>query len=275
MQQIHKLCFLALLILAHTTSAVNLSLKTSELVFLGDAELGPASDGVSRSGALSMTRDGNPFSHGQSLWSTPVPFKPSSNSSSPPYPFETSFTFSITTRVKPAPGHGLAFVVVPSIESSGPGPAGFLGIFNKTNNGNPNNHIFAVEFDVFQDKSFGDINDNHVGININSVSSIVAAKAGYWVQTRIGKSLLYSFKEVKLSNGERYKAWIEYRNSDVTVTLAPENVKKPKKPLIVAHLDLSKVFLEKMYPGFSGSMGRGVEHHDIWSWTFQNSAKRT
>ncbi|KAG7601011.1 Lectin-like protein [Arabidopsis thaliana] len=270
--KIHKLCFLALL-LAHTTSAVNLNLKTSELVFLGDAELGPASDGVSRSGALSMTRDENPFSHGQSLWSTPVPFKPSSNSSSP-YPFETSFTFSISTRIKPAPGHGLAFVVVPSIESDGPGPAGYLGIFNKTNNGNPKNHIFAVEFDVFQDKGFGDINDNHVGININSVTSVFAEKAGYWVQTGIGKMKHWSFKEFKLSNGERYKAWIEYRNSKVTVTLAPETVKKPKKPLIVAHLDLSKVFLQNMYPGFSGAMGRGVERHDIWSWTFQNSAKR-
>ncbi|EOA22603.1 hypothetical protein CARUB_v10003270mg [Capsella rubella] len=271
--QIHKLCFLALL-LSHTTSAVKLSLKTSEFIFLGDAELGPASDGVSLSRALSMTRDANPCSHGQTLWSTPLSFKPSSNSSSP-YPFETSFTFSITSRVKPAPGHGLAFVFVPSIESSGPGPAGFLGILNKTTNGNPNSHVFAVEFDDFQDKSFGDITDNHVGININSVTSVVAQKAGYWVQTRIGKRLLWSFKEVKLSNGERYKAWIEYRNSKVTVTLAPENVKKPKKPLIVAHLDLSKVFLEKMYPGFSGAMGRGVERHDIWSWTFQNSAKGT
>ncbi|CAA0400390.1 unnamed protein product [Arabidopsis thaliana] len=252
--KIHKLCCLALL-LAHTTSAVNLNLKTSELVFLGDAELGPASDGVSRSGAHSLTA------------------KPSSNSSSP-YPFETSFTFSISTRIKPAPGHGLAFVVVPSIESDGPGPAGYLGIFNKTNNGNPKNHIFAVEFDVFQDKGFGDINDNHVGININSVTSVVAEKAGYWVQTGIGKMKHWSFKEFKLSNGERYKAWIEYRNSKVTVTLAPETVKKPKKPLIVAHLDLSKVFLQNMYPGFSGAMGRGVERHDIWSWTFQNSAKR-
>ncbi|CAA7034042.1 unnamed protein product [Microthlaspi erraticum] len=272
--QIHKLCFLALLLLlAHTASAVNLNLKSSNIAFLGDAELGPAADGISRSGALSMTRDANPFSHGQGLWSLPVPFKPSSNSRSP-YPFETSFTFSITPRTNPAPGHGLAFIVVPALDNSGAGPGGFLGILNKTNNGYPSNHVFAVEFDVFQDKHVGDINDNHVGVDINSVKSAVAEKAGYWVQTVIGKRRMWSFKEVKLSNGERYKAWIEYRNSKVTVTLAPEAVRKPKKPLIVAHVDLSDVFLQNMYTGFAGAMGRGIERHDIWSWTFQNSAKK-
>ncbi|CAH8385624.1 unnamed protein product [Eruca vesicaria subsp. sativa] len=221
--QLHKLCFIALFV-AHTTFAVNLSLKTSNIAFLGDAELGPASDGVSRSGALSMTRDANPFSHGQAL------------------------------------------------DNSGAGPAGFLGILNKTNNGNSENHVFAVEFDVFQDKHLGDINDNHVGVDVNSLTSVVAEKAGYWVQTVIGKRKLWRFKEVKLSDGERYKAWIEYKNFEVRVTLAPEAVKKPQKPLIVVQLNLSEVFLENMYTGFAGAMGRGVERHDIWSWTFQNSA---
>ncbi|CAH8385621.1 unnamed protein product [Eruca vesicaria subsp. sativa] len=271
--QLHKLCFLALF-LAHTTLAFNLSLETSNIAFLGDAELGPASDGVSRSGALSMTRDANPFSHGQGLWSTPVPFKPSSNTSSP-YTFETSFIFSIAPSTEPAPGHGLAFIVVPALDNSNAGPAGFLGILNKTNNGNPENHVFAVEFDVYKDKYLGDMNDNHVGVDVNSLTSVVAKKAGYWVQIVIGKTKMWRFKEVKLSDGERYKAWIEYRESKVTVTLAPEGVKKPQKPLIVAQLDLSEVFLENMYTGFAGAMGRDVERHDIWSWTFQNSAKDT
>lgn len=273
--QVQKLCFLALF-LAHTTLAVNLSLETSNIAFLGDAELGPASDGVNRSGALSMTRDENPFSHGQGLWSTPVPFKPSSNTtSSPPYPFQTSFVFSIAPGTEPAPGHGLAFIVVPALDNSGAGPAGFLGILNKTNNGDPQNHVFAVEFDVFKDKQLGDINDNHVGVDVNSLTSVVAERAGYWVQTAIGRTKMWRFKEVRLSNGERYKAWIEYRDSKVTVTLAPEAVKKPRKPLIVADLDLSEVFLENMYAGFAGAMGRDVERHDIWSWNFLNSAENT
>ncbi|CAA7033412.1 unnamed protein product [Microthlaspi erraticum] len=56
-------------------------------------------------------------------------------------------------------------------------------------------------------------------------------------------------------------------------TLAPENVKKPKRPLIQGPRELNDVLLQNMYAGFAGSMGRGVERHDIWSWSFENAAK--
>lgn len=81
------------------------------------------------------------------------------------------------------------------------------------------------------------------------------------------------FKEVKLSSGDNYKAWIEYKDSKVSVTLAPAHLKKPKRALIETQVDLSKVVLETMYTGFSGPMGRGIERHDIWSWSFENTAK--
>ncbi|XP_010542287.1 PREDICTED: lectin-like protein At1g53080 [Tarenaya hassleriana] len=274
--QTHKVFFLALFITlvgSPTGFAVKFNFKSfdgSDLVFLGDAELGAASDGRSRSGSLSMTRD-DPFSHGRGLYINPIPFKPSNSSpSSTTYPFETSFTFSIKPqKTNPIPGHGLAFVIVPEATHDVAGPAGFLGFLNRTNNGNPNNHAFAVEFDVVQDKSLGDINDNHVGIDVNSVVSVVSEKAGYWVRARRE----WSFQEVKLSSGDKYKAWIEYRKQRLTVTIAPEDVKKPKRPLIDTNIDLSNVFLEKMYAGFSGAMGRGIERHEIWSWGFKNAAK--
>ncbi|WZZ64527.1 hypothetical protein YC2023_075897 [Brassica napus] len=230
---------------------------------------------MSRSGALSMTRDNIPFSHGQGLYTDPIPFKPSNNTSSSVYSFKTSFTFSITPRKSnPNPGHGLAFIVVPTVNYDQDSTRGFLGLVNKTTNGNPNNHLFAVEFDVFQDKRFGDINDNHVGVNVNSVNSMVSEKAGYWIQTRTGGKKQCLFKEVKLSSGEKYKAWTEYKNSKVSVTLAPAHLKKPKMPMIETHVDLSEVVLETMCTGFAGSMGRGVERHDIWSWSFENTAKK-
>jgi len=231
---------------------------------------------MSRSGALSMTRDNIPFSHGQGLYTDPIPFKSSNNTSSSVYSFKTSFTFSITPRrSNPNPGHGIAFIVVPTVayEYDQDSTRGFLGLVNLTTNGNPNNHLFAVEFDVFQDKRFGDINDNHVGVNINSVNSKVSEKAGYWIQTRTRGKNQWLFKEVKLSSGDNYKAWIEYKNSKVIVWLAPAHLKKPKRPLIETQVDLSEVVLETMYTGFSGSMGRGVERHDIWSWSFENTAK--
>ncbi|CAH2036541.1 unnamed protein product [Thlaspi arvense] len=104
---------------------------------------------------------------------------------------------------------------------------------------------------------------------------LVSEKAGYWVQTRTGGKNQSLFKEVKLSSGDKYKAWIEYKRSTVTVTLAPAHLKKPKRPLIETQVNLSEVVLERMYTGFAGSMGRGVERHDIWSWTFENTAKNS
>ncbi|CAN6902247.1 unnamed protein product, partial [Brassica oleracea] len=213
--QIQNLCLLALFIAifsSHTTSAARFNFEHfdgSNLVFLGDAELGSTADGSSLSGALSMTRDTSRFSHGQGKYASEIPFKPS-NTSSSTYSFKTSFTFSISPRRKtnPAPGHGLAFIVVPTIDNDSAAGKGFIGLLNRTNNGNPNNHVFAVEFDVFQDKNLGDINDNHVGIDINSVKSTVSEKAGYWVQTRTGEGKkVWEFKELKLSSVERHDIW--------------------------------------------------------------------
>ncbi|KAJ4896830.1 Lectin-like protein [Raphanus sativus] len=285
--QIQNICLLAVFIAifsSHTTSAARFNFEHfdgSNLVFLGDAELGSTTDGSSLSGALSMTRDSSPFSHGQGIYigdGGEIPFKPS-NTSSTTYSFKTSFTFSISPRRKtnPNPGHGLAFIVVPTFDNDGAAGKGFLGLLNQTNNGNPNNHVFAVEFDVYQDKDLGDINDNHVGIDINSVKSTVSEKAGYWVQTRTveGKKV-WEFIELKLSSGDKYKSWVEYDNVSklVTVTIAPAYLSKPKKPLIETPIDLSKVFLGKMFTGFAGSMGREVERHDIWTWRFENNAPK-
>lgn len=247
------------------------------ITFNGDAEYAPELDGMSKSGALGLSRANIPFSHGRALFINPIPFKP--NASSSPYSFKTSFTFTINSytvsphRKIPNTGHGLAFIVVPTSQNISVSGLRYLSLVNRVNNGNPKNHLFAIEFDVFKDKSLGDINDNHVGININSVKSMVSKKAGYWIQTKTGGQNRWLFKELKLRGGARYKAWIEYENSKVSVTLGIAHLEKPKRPLIEARVDLSKVFLEKMYTGFAGSMGRNVERHEIWDWSFENTAK--
>lgn len=279
--QIKTLCFIPLffaLFCSYTISSssaysfdfIYFGNGTDLITFNGDAEYGPEIDGMSKSGALGLTQDKIKYSHGQAIFINPIPFKANS---SYVYSFKTEFTFTITpqNRSKPNPGHGLAFIVVPTDKNDDVSGLGYLSLVNRRNNGNPQNHLFAVEFDVFQDKSLGDINGNHVGININSVNSTVSKKAGYWIQSRTGGQNRWLFKELKLSR-KGYKAWIEYENSKVTVTIGP-NLEKPKKPLIEARVDLSKVFLEKMYTGFAGSMGRGVERHEIWDWSFENSAK--
>ncbi|CAN8288902.1 unnamed protein product, partial [Cochlearia groenlandica] len=67
--------------------------------------------------------------------------------------------------------------------------------------------------------------------------------------------------------------WIEYENFGVRVTIGPSGLDKPKRRLIELRTDLSKVLLEKMYTGFAGSMGSGVERHEILHWSFEISVK--
>ncbi|XBH72881.1 hypothetical protein VPH35_100086 [Triticum aestivum] len=55
-----------------------------------------------------------------------------------------------------------------------------FGIIPPANNGNATNHIFSVELDTIQSKEFQDPDDNHVGIDANSLQSIAARHAGYY-----------------------------------------------------------------------------------------------
>ncbi|CAN8288162.1 unnamed protein product [Cochlearia groenlandica] len=266
--QIQILCFVTLFLqifISKTTLSYKINLNhfgnVSDLFSLhGDAE-----PGLNRSGSISLTRGENPFSYGRAVFKEPINFKRNASSL---YPFKTSFTFSITTTTKPNQGHGLAFFIVPINQTDTVSGLGYLGLVNRNSNGNPQNHLFAVEFDVFRDRSLQDINDNHVGIDVNSVNSVYSVKSGYWVMTRNG----WLFKDLDLCSGDKYKAWIEYNDNynTISVTIGLFGLKKPNRPLIEEKLDLSKVLLERMYTGFSGSMGRGVERHQIWDWSFQN-----
>ncbi|KAI9100096.1 hypothetical protein K1719_024314 [Acacia pycnantha] len=72
--------------------------------------------------------------------------------------------------------------------------------YNSSDVGNLSNHLFAVDSNTVQDFEFGDINDNHVGIDINSLASNKSENAGYYTDdsgvTR---------KDLNLSDGKRRK----------------------------------------------------------------------
>ncbi|KAM1748839.1 hypothetical protein ACFX1T_009649 [Malus domestica] len=68
-------------------------------------------------------------------------------------------------------GHGMAFVIAPKRGIPQALHSPFLGVFNPTNNGNVTNHIFAVELDTIKQIEFNDIDNNHVGIDINGLNS--------------------------------------------------------------------------------------------------------
>ncbi|CAA7050153.1 unnamed protein product [Microthlaspi erraticum] len=187
----------------------------------------------------------------------------SSSSSASPLPFATSFIFSIAPYKNMLPGHGFAFVFLPSSATSAASSAQHLGIVNFTNNGDPNNRIFAVEFDVFANQEFNDINDNHVGVDVNSLTSVSSAVAGFWQGER--------FKELRLNNGDNYQTWIEFNVSAINVTMARAGSRKPVRPLISIPLNLTGVLVDDMFVGFTAATGQLVQSHRILSWSFSNS----
>ncbi|KAG5033251.1 putative L-type lectin-domain containing receptor kinase VII.2 [Glycine max] len=204
------------------------------------------------------------FSVGRAFYPFKIPTKPSNSST--PLPFSASFIFSIAPFKDLLPGHGFVFILTPSAGTTGVNSAQHLGLFNYTNNGDPNNHVFGVEFDVFDNQEFNDINDNHVGVDINSLSSFASHDAGFW-----GGSDNDEFEDLKLNDGENYQVWIEYLDSRVNVTMAPAGQKRPQRPLISEIVDLSEVLLDEMFVGFCGATGQLVESHKILAWSFSNS----
>ena len=130
--------------------------------------------------------------------------------------------------------------------------------------------MFGVEFDVFMNQEFEDIDDNHVGIDINSLTSIASHDAGYWPDDRKTDEKK-SFKELKLNDGENYRVWIDYEDSLINVTMAPVGMKRPSRPLLNVSLNLSEVFVDEMFVGFTSATGQLVQSHKILAWSFSNT----
>lgn len=48
---------------------------------------------------------------------------------------------------------------------------------NFTNQGDPHNRVLGIEFDVVNNEEFHDIDDSHVGIDVNSLTSLASHEA--------------------------------------------------------------------------------------------------
>jgi len=131
---------------------------------------------VLHGGALQLTNDSNRLV-GHAFHGSPVRFL--DGGGRPPSSFSTAFVLDIVT-VGSGGGHGLAFVVAPSTVLPGAAPEVYLGVLGPTTNGNPANHVFAVEFDTVLDLEMNDTNGNHVGVDVNSLISNVSKPVAYY-----------------------------------------------------------------------------------------------
>ncbi|KDP39903.1 hypothetical protein JCGZ_03434 [Jatropha curcas] len=215
----------------------------------------------SSNGLIKLTNDTSRIK-GHVFYYNPIRFKNSSNSSLVSS-FSTTFIFAIVPEYPKLGGHGFAFAISPSKEIPDGLPSQYLGLFNSANVGNDSNHIVAVEFDTVQDFEFGDINDNHVGIDINSLESVTAAPAGYYADNK--------FIEIDLASAKPLQVWVEYDGVDkiLNVTIHPIHIKKPKLPLLSLNKDLSLYLYDHMYVGFSSSSGLLSSSHYILGWSFK------
>ncbi|KAK6927021.1 Serine-threonine/tyrosine-protein kinase, catalytic domain [Dillenia turbinata] len=213
--------------------------KESQFIYNGFRGAKISLDGnseVHANGLLQLTNTSKQ-QKGHCFYQIPLNFNSSSSGSAQSLSFSTNFVFAMVPELdNKASGHGIAFTVSPSTDFSTATATEYLGLFNYSNNGLPSNHVFAVELDSILSPEFNDINDNHVGIDVNNLKS-------------------------------NYSAPVTY------VSIAPARMEEPKHPLVSTYVDLSLIFLDSMYVGFSASTGSVASDHYILGWSFNNSGK--
>lgn len=268
MAQVEIIPFLVTILLhsLNPATAVSATATTGQdqFVFSGFAGANLTLDGtatVTADGLLELT-NGTVHLKGHAFHRAPVSFRTSPGGAV--RSFSASFAFAILTTYPGLSCHGIAFAVAPSTDFSSALAAQYMGLANIDDNGNATNRFFAAEIDTVENVEFQDINNNHVGVDINGLHSLEAHAAGYYDDTN------GSFHGMNLISGEVMQAWVDYDGeaARINVTIAPIAVTKPVRPLVSARCNLSNVLREPSYIGFSSATGPINSHHYILGWSF-------
>ncbi|CAI8597298.1 unnamed protein product [Vicia faba] len=163
-----------------------------------------------------------------------------------PTSFFIEFSFSIT----PGPGDGLILLIIPGDLSSAFPGNGSYGLSP------PTNSYVGVEFDTSKDVDVGDVNANHVGIDVGSLISVAVANV--------------SESNLVLNNGEKLKAWVDYEagSQKLEVRLNKLNESKSLNPIVSHNIDLFKIWgNEPVFMGLSSSNdANSVQVVRVYSW---------
>ncbi|KAG2585000.1 probable L-type lectin-domain containing receptor kinase S.5 [Panicum virgatum] len=169
--------------------------------------------------------------------------------------FSTAFTINIFRPNGTEPAEGLAFVIAPSADEPPAGSSGgYLGLTNAATDGNATNQIVAVELDT--EKQPYDPDDNHVGLNVNSVVSVATTSL---------EPLGIEISPVKPAN---YTVWVDYDGAArrIAVFMAVAGRAKPRRAVLAEPLDLGAAAAEWSYFGFSASTGRKYQLNCVLAW---------
>lgn len=258
------LFFLHLLMVVSLGPNLAASAGDSQFSYSGFAGSNLTVDGtatITSDGLLQLT-NGTAYLKGHAFHPAPLLLRNSTNGTV--QSFSVTFIFGIVSVYPDFSAHGMTFFIAPGKDFAGALPAKYLGLTNVQNNGNASNHLFAVELDTIQSVEFKDINNNHVGIDINGLHSMQSYNAGYY-DDKSGE-----FQNLKLISRQAMQVWVDYsgEKKQISVTLAPLRITRPVRPLLSTIYDLSTVLTDQVYLGFSSATGRVNSRHCILGWSF-------
>nr|AKV93687.1 clade XVII lectin receptor kinase [Nicotiana benthamiana] len=176
--------------------------------------------------------------------------------------FSTHFSFSINSQGRARYGDGLAFFLAPvgSRIPENTTRGGSLGLTSNTRRLNTSsNHFVAVEFDTYQNVQY-DPKGDHVGIDINSMQSVVNVT---WFSS--------------IPSGRRTYAWISYNSTSKNLTVVFTGFKLQGNTTVTVlqslshNLDLREYLPEWVTFGFTGGAGIVFALQSIYSWNFTSS----
>ncbi|GJN22835.1 hypothetical protein PR202_gb10435 [Eleusine coracana subsp. coracana] len=213
-------------------------------------------------GLLQLTNDTNEvFGHGF----YPVPVRLKNSTTGAPLSFSTTFVAALVPRYPEAHGHGLAFALAPSAQLPAVLPGKHLGLFNTSDDDsnstptrNSSSKVVAVELDTALDAEFGDVDDNHVGVDVHGPRSVNATPAGH-----VGLTLI---------SGAPMQVWVEYDgpSARLEVTVGLAGAPRPRVPLVSCAVDLaSAVGSDEAFVGFSAANGAAASSHYVFGWSFR------
>ncbi|XP_027335225.1 L-type lectin-domain containing receptor kinase VIII.2-like [Abrus precatorius] len=225
--------FSSLILLVQTSSSSHIF--DPDINLFGDAHA-IVSDGTTR---VALTRP-SPSSSGLLLRRKSFPFSHHTS-------FSTHFSFSVS----PAAGDGLILVLV---------PGDFSGAFrgNDSFGVSLDSKYVAVEFDTSKDDNVGDVNANHVGIDVGSLVSVAVANV--------------SSVNLVLNSGEKLNAWVDYegRSKVLEVRLSKWGEPRSSLPIVSHSIDLFEIWgRNTVFVGISSSNGaNSVQVVSVYSWKF-------
>ncbi|KAE8813073.1 putative L-type lectin-domain containing receptor kinase S.5 [Hordeum vulgare] len=238
---------------SRTCSCLQFTYPNFNTISMDDFTFSPGS--TIADGALQITPSTGNMRH----WSGRVVYaretlKLWNNNRTGPTSFRTDFLLNILPGQNGA-GEGMSFLLAnnPSLPSNSSGQ--WLGICNNQTDGTKMEPVVAVEFDTR--KSYeDDLDDNHVGININSIKSI--------------RQYPLSNLSIILSSGSNIWASIRYHGTSklFQVFLVQHSIVGQYVYQGDIYIDLSELLQDEIYLVFAGSTGNFTQLNQIKSWNF-------